>query len=444
MLKYSARICVGSLCSGTGRLPTTPVGEVFLGRTVDCTGRVLDGEPAPTNYEERLLDNPSPGILDRVGVSEPLFTGITAIDAMIPIGRGQREVVIGDRKTGKTTVLLNIILSQRTALVRCIYAPICTPAQRLATLLRSLKELPVSPKPATYLTTVFAGADAAPGAQIYTPNAAASHAEYYMLKGEHAVAMYDDLTRHASAYRQLSLLLRRPPGREAYPGDMFYLHARLLERAAKLSPRCGGGSLTAIPVLEIQDGDISTFLPTNVISITDGQIILSTELFTEQLRPAINMGLSVSRVGSACQLYAMKRLAGDLRVRLAVYEELVEYAKIAGELDKETQAKLREGECLRSILVQKTTQTLTPDQQLALIYAATRTDLLTIIKPDLMQKATLLLLEELDNFLAEGPFSKASSGDELTTATDNLTERLTQLACSPAWKGQMQVWQREN
>ncbi len=345
-----------------------PVGDAVIGRVVNPLGQPLDGGPAIQSSETRKMDIVAPGIAERQPVKEPLQTGIKAIDSMIPIGRGQRELIIGDRKTGKTAIALDTIINQKGTGVKCFYVAVGQKESSVAQVVDVLK----SHGAMEYTTVVLAGAaDPAP-LQYIAPYAGCAMAEYFMWKGQATLCVYDDLTKQAAAYRQLSLLLRRPPGREAYPGDVFYLHSRLLERAVKLSSDKGGGSLTALPIIETQEGEVSAYIPTNVISITDGQIYLEPDLFFAGVRPAINVGISVSRVGGNAQTKAMKKIAGSLRLDLAAYRELEAFAQLGTELDKATQAQLDRGARLVELLKQPQYRPFSIEQEVMVIYAGTQ------------------------------------------------------------------------
>jgi F-type H+/Na+-transporting ATPase subunit alpha len=355
----------GDVVKRTGRIAEVPVGEALLGRVVDGLGNPIDGLGEVATTETRRLEFKAPGIVKRKSVHEPLQTGIKAIDAMIPIGRGQRELIIGDRKTGKTAVAVDTIINQKGTGVICIYVAIGQKRSSVAQLVEKLKE-----HGAMDHTIVVAATASEPAPMSFlAPFAGCAMGEYFMFKGQHAVVIYDDLSKHATAYRSMSLLLRRPPGREAYPGDVFYLHSRLLERAAKLSDDMGAGSLTALPVIETQEGDVSAYIPTNVISITDGQIFLQGELFHSGIRPAVNVGLSVSRVGGAAQTKAMKKVAGTLRLSLAQYRELQAFAQFGSDLDAATQAQLARGERLVEILKQSQYKPMPVELQVISIFA---------------------------------------------------------------------------
>lgn len=355
----------GSSVKSTGQIAAIPVGDALVGRVVDPLARPIDGKGDIQTSETRLIESPAPGIIARRSVHEPLQTGITAIDAMIPIGRGQRELIIGDRQTGKTAIAIDTILNQKEEDVICVYVAIGQKASTVAQIVSALEERGAM----DYTIVVAANASDPATLQWLAPYAGATIAEYFMYKGRHTLVVYDDLSKQAQAYRQMSLLLRRPPGREAYPGDVFFLHSRLLERAAKLNDELGSGSMTALPIIETQAGDVSAYIPTNVISITDGQIFLSSDLFNAGLRPAINAGISVSRVGSAAQIKAMKQVAGKVKLELAQYAELEAFSQFASDLDKATQQQLARGERLRELLKQPQYSPLSVAEQVAIIYA---------------------------------------------------------------------------
>ncbi len=357
----------GSSVRSTGRVAQIPVGDAVVGRVLDALARPLDGRGDLQTSETRLIESPAPGIIDRKSVYEPLQTGITAIDSMVPIGRGQRELIIGDRQTGKTAVAVDTILNQKGQDVICVYVAIGQKASTVAQVVNIFRERGAL----DYTVVVAANANDPATLQYLAPYTGATLAEYFMYKGQATLVVYDDLSKQAQAYRQMSLLLRRPPGREAYPGDVFYLHSRLLERAAKLSPELGEGSMTALPIVETQAGDVSAYIPTNVISITDGQIFLSADLFNAGLRPAINAGISVSRVGSAAQIKAMKQVAGKLKLDLAQFAELEAFSQFASDLDKATQNQLARGQRLRELLKQPQYSPIPVEEQVAIIYAGT-------------------------------------------------------------------------
>ncbi len=357
----------GDTVKRTGRIFQVPVGKAMLGRVVDPLGRPIDGKGPIQAEETRVVELKAPGIVVRQPVKEPLQTGIKAIDAMIPIGRGQRELIIGDRQTGKTAIAIDTIINQKGKNCYCIYVAIGQKRSTVARVVATLEEHGAM----EYTTVVAATASEPAPLQYIAPYSGCSMGEYFRDNGMHALIIYDDLTKQAQAYRQLSLLLRRPPGREAYPGDIFYTHSRLLERAAKLNDAHGGGSLTALPIIETQAGDVSAYIPTNVISITDGQIYLETDLFYSGVRPAINVGLSVSRVGGNAQIKAMKQVAGRLRLELAQFRELEAFAQFGSDLDKATQMQLARGQRLVEILKQDQYQPLEVEKQIMIIYAAT-------------------------------------------------------------------------
>jgi F-type H+/Na+-transporting ATPase subunit alpha len=352
----------------TARIISVPVGEEMLGRVVNALGQPIDGKGPITTKQFLPIERLAPGVVDRQPVKEPLQTGLKAIDGMVPIGRGQRELIIGDRQTGKTAVAVDTIINQRGQNVICIYNAVGQKQSTVAQVVRTLEEYD-----AMSYTIVVAASASDPAPMLYiSPYSACAIGEYFRDSGRHALVVYDDLSKHAQAYREISLLLRRPPGREAYPGDVFYLHSRLLERAAKLNTAQGGGSLTALPIIETQAGDLSAYIPTNVISITDGQIFLESDLFHQGVRPAINVGNSVSRVGGSAQIRAMRQVAGSLRLDLAQYRELAAFAQFGSDLDKATQAQLNRGRRLVEILKQPQYQPLAVDKQVAIIYAATK------------------------------------------------------------------------
>ncbi len=364
----------GSSVRATGKIAQVPVGDGYLGRVVNSLARPIDGKGEIPTSENRLIESAAPGIISRRSVHEPLQTGLVAVDAMIPIGRGQRELIIGDRQTGKTAVAVDTILNQKGKDVICVYVAIGQKASSIAQVVNVLQERGAL----DYTIIVAATADSPATLQYLAPYTGAALAEYFMYKGRHTLVIYDDLSKQAQAYREMSLLLRRPPGREAYPGDVFYLHSRLLERAAKLSDKLGGGSMTALPIVETQEGDVSAYIPTNVISITDGQIFLSGDIFNAGIRPAINVGISVSRVGSAAQVKAMKQVAGKLKLELAQFAELEAFSQFASDLDQATQNQLARGQRLRELLKQAQTAPLSVSDQVASIYAGTNGYLDTI------------------------------------------------------------------
>ncbi|RFP56082.1 MAG: F0F1 ATP synthase subunit alpha [Limnothrix sp. CACIAM 69d] len=399
----------GSTVRATGKIAAIPVGDAVVGRVVDALARPIDGKGDIAATETRLIESMAPGIIARKSVCEPMQTGITAIDSMIPVGRGQRELIIGDRQTGKTSIAIDTIINQKSEDVICIYVAIGQKASSVAQVIDVLKESGAL----DYTIVVAANANDPATLQYLAPYTGAAIAEYFMYKGKATLVVYDDLSKQAQAYRQMSLLLRRPPGREAYPGDVFYLHSRLLERAAKLSDELGGGSMTALPIIETQAGDVSAYIPTNVISITDGQIFLSADLFNSGLRPAVNAGISVSRVGSAAQTKAMKKVAGKVKLELAQYDDLAAFAQFASDLDKATQDQLARGQRLRELLKQPQYSPLGVDEQVAVIYAGINGHL-DEIPVNLITKFVAGLRDYLKN-------NKAGYG-EAVRSTKQLTE----------------------
>ena len=355
----------GTSCKRLGKLLEVPVGPNTLGRVVNALGEPVDGKGPIEAAEHRFVEEKAPGIMARKSVHEPLQTGIKAIDALVPIGRGQRELIIGDRQTGKTTVAIDTIINQKGEDVKCIYVAIGQKASSVANTVAALEAAGAM----EYTTIVNAGASESSALQFLAPYTGVTMGEYYRDNGQHCLIIYDDLSKHAVAYREMSLLLRRPPGREAYPGDVFYLHSRLLERAAKLNDDLGAGSLTALPIIETQAGDVAAYIPTNVISITDGQIFLETDLFNSGIRPAINVGLSVSRVGGAAQIKATKQVAGTLKLDLAQFRELEAFAQFASDLDAATRAQLERGQRMVELLKQGVNKPLVIQKQVAVIYA---------------------------------------------------------------------------
>jgi len=358
----------GDLVKRTRRIMQVPAGPALIGRVVNPLGLPLDGKGPIVTDTYMFIERLAPGVVDRLPVREPLQTGIKAIDAMIPIGRGQRELIIGDRQTGKTAIVLDTIINQKDKDVICIYVAIGQKQSTIAQIIKILEDYGAM----DYTIVVVAAASDPSPLQYLAPYAGCAMGEYFRDRGQHALVIYDDLSKHAAAYREISLLLRRPPGREAYPGDVFYLHSRLLERAAKLNDEKGGGSLTALPIIETQAGDVSGYIPTNVISITDGQIYLEQELFNAGIRPAINVGISVSRVGGSAQIKAMKQVAGKLRLDLAQYRELATFAQFGTELDRASQAQLERGRRLTEVLKQDQFQPLPVEKQIVIIYAGNR------------------------------------------------------------------------
>ena len=364
----------GDIVKTTGRVVEVPVGDQLTGRVVNSLGQPIDNKGPIETDKYRPIERVASGVISRKSVDTPIQTGIKAIDAMVPIGRGQRELIIGDRQTGKTAIAIDTIINQKGQGVHCIYVAIGQKASTVANIVKTLEEFGAM----DYTTVVASTASELAPLQYIAPYAGCAIGEEWMERGEDVLVVYDDLSKHATAYRTLSLLLRRPPGREAYPGDVFYLHSRLLERAARLSDELGGGSLTALPIIETQAGDVSAYIPTNVISITDGQIYLETEMFNAGFRPAINAGLSVSRVGGSAQIKAMKKIAGPIRTDLAQYRELAAFAQFGSELDDDTKERLDQGERIREILKQPQYQPLPVEKQVAIIYAAVKKHLLDL------------------------------------------------------------------
>ena len=367
-------ITEGDIVKTTGRVVEVPVGDQLTGRVVNSLGQPIDNKGPIETDKYRPIERVASGVISRKSVDTPIQTGIKAIDAMVPIGRGQRELIIGDRQTGKTAIAIDTIINQKGQGVHCIYVAIGQKASTVANIVKTLEEFGAM----DYTTIVASTASELAPLQYIAPYAGCAIGEEWMERGEDVLVVYDDLSKHATAYRTLSLLLRRPPGREAYPGDVFYLHSRLLERAARLSDELGGGSLTALPIIETQAGDVSAYIPTNVISITDGQIYLETEMFNAGFRPAINAGLSVSRVGGSAQIKAMKKIAGPIRTDLAQYRELAAFAQFGSELDDDTKERLDQGERIREILKQPQYQPLPVEKQVAIIYAAVKKHLLDL------------------------------------------------------------------
>ena len=374
LLGEQKNINEGDTVKSTGRVATVPVGDALLGRVVNALGQPIDGKGPINTTKRRNIERVAPGVITRKSVDTPLQTGIKAIDAMVPIGRGQRELIIGDRQTGKTAIAIDTIINQKSQKVKCIYVAIGQKASTVANIVKTLEEHGAM----AYTTVVVSTASDLAPLQYISPYAGCAIGEEWMENGDDVLVIYDDLSKHATAYRTLSLLLRRPPGREAYPGDVFYLHSRLLERAAKLSDKLGGGSLTALPIIETQAGDVSAYIPTNVISITDGQIYLETEMFNSGFRPAVNAGLSVSRVGGAAQIKAIKKLAAPIRVELAQYRELAAFSQFGSELDEATKEKLEQGSRIKEVLKQDQYNTMPVEYQVIIIYAATKKYLLDI------------------------------------------------------------------
>jgi F-type H+-transporting ATPase subunit alpha len=379
LLGDSKNINEGDIVKTTGRVVEVPCGDAMLGRVVNALGQPIDGKGPIETDKFRQIERVASGVIARKSVDTPLQTGIKAIDSMVPIGRGQRELIIGDRQTGKTAIAIDTIINQKGQNVKCIYVAIGQKSSTVATIVKTLEEYGAM----SYTTVVASTASELAPLQYIVPYAGCAIGEEWMENGEDVLIVYDDLSKHATAYRTLSLLLRRPPGREAYPGDVFYLHSRLLERAARLSDELGGGSLTALPIIETQAGDVSAYIPTNVISITDGQIYLETEMFNSGFRPAVNAGLSVSRVGGSAQIKAMKKIAGPIRVELAQYRELAAFSQFGSELDADTKERLAQGERIKEMLKQPQYKPMPVEYQVMIIYAATKKYLLDIAVEDI-------------------------------------------------------------
>ena len=371
----------GDTVKTTGRVVEVPVGDAMIGRVVNALGQPIDGKGPIKTERFRQIERVASGVISRKSVDTPLQTGIKAIDSMIPIGRGQRELIIGDRQTGKTAIAIDTIINQKGQGVKCIYVAIGQKASTVASIVKTLEEFGAM----SYTTVVAATASELAPLQYIAPYSGCAIGEEWMENGEDVLVVYDDLSKHATAYRTLSLLLRRPPGREAYPGDVFYLHSRLLERAARLSDKLGGGSLTALPIIETQAGDVSAYIPTNVISITDGQIYLETEMFNAGFRPAINAGLSVSRVGGSAQIKAIKKISAPIRTELAQYRELAAFSQFGSELDADTKEKLDQGERIKEILKQPQYQPMPVEKQVIIIYVATNQYLLDIPTDEILR-----------------------------------------------------------
>ena len=387
LLGSTRNINEGDTVKTTGRVVEVPVGDAMTGRVVNALGQPIDGKGPIETSKFRPIERVASGVISRKSVDTPLQTGIKAIDSMVPIGRGQRELIIGDRQTGKTAIAIDTIINQKGQGVKCIYVAIGQKASTVASIVKTLEEFGAM----AYTTVVASTASELAPLQYIAPYAGCAIGEEWMEKGEDVLVIYDDLSKHATAYRTLSLLLRRPPGREAYPGDVFYLHSRLLERAARLSDKLGGGSLTALPIIETQAGDVSAYIPTNVISITDGQIYLETEMFNSGLRPAINAGLSVSRVGGSAQIKAMKKIAAPIRVELAQYRELAAFAQFGSELDADTTEKLAQGARIQQMLKQPQYKPMPVEDQIIIIFATTRKYLLDIEVGDVGRFETELI-----------------------------------------------------
>ncbi len=410
----------GSTIKRTGKVVSVPVGEGMIGRVVNALGQPIDGKGPVEAADYRAIESPAPGILDRQPVKQPLQTGIKAIDSMIPIGRGQRELIIGDRQTGKTVIATDTIINQKGKDVLCIYVAIGQKRSTVATLVENLEKNGAM----AYTTVVCATASELSPLQYIAPYAGCAMGEYFMNKGRHVLIIYDDLSKHAVAYRALSLLIRRPPGREAYPGDVFYLHSRLLERAAKLSDAKGGGSLTALPIIETQAGDVSAYIPTNVISITDGQIFLETELFHAGIRPAVNPGISVSRVGGNAQIKAMKKVAGTLKLIYSQYRELQGFAQFGSDLDADTKARLAQGERIVEVLKQDRNSPVAVEKQVAILYATIHGYLKEVAVSDIAEYEQRLYDYLDENVTAAGVMETIRTTGDLKPETE---EKLKQV-----------------
>jgi len=413
LLGDAKNINEGDIVKTTGRVVEVPVGDAMLGRVVNALGQPIDGKGPIDSTKYRKIERVASGVISRKSVDTPLQTGIKAIDSMVPIGRGQRELIIGDRQSGKTAIAVDTIINQKGQGVKCIYVAIGQKASTVAALVKTLQEYGAM----DYTTIVAATASELAPLQYIAPYSGCAIGEEWMEAGQDVLIIYDDLSKHATAYRTLSLLLRRPPGREAYPGDVFYLHSRLLERAARLSDELGGGSLTALPIIETQAGDVSAYIPTNVISITDGQIYLETEMFNSGFRPAVNAGLSVSRVGGSAQIKAMKKIAGSIRIDLAQYRELAAFAQFGSDLDADTKEKLDQGARIKEILKQPQYQPMPVEYQVIIIYAATKKFLLDIAVEDVLafEKG---LFEFLDTKYPEIP-AFIRDNKQMDDATEN-------------------------
>ncbi|MBO5536030.1 MAG: F0F1 ATP synthase subunit alpha [Firmicutes bacterium] len=414
----------GSIVKRTGRVVSVPVGEALIGRVVNALGQPIDGKGEIATTETRPIESPAPGIIERKGVNVPLQTGIKAIDSMIPIGRGQRELIIGDRQTGKTAIATDTIINQKDTGVICIYVAI---GQKNSTVVQLVEQLSKAGA-MDYTIVVSATASELAPMQYIAPYAGCTMGEYFMQQGKDVLIIYDDLSKHAVAYRALSLLIRRPPGREAYPGDVFYLHSRLLERAARLAPEYGGGSLTALPIIETQAGDVSAYIPTNVISITDGQIFLESELFHSGIMPAVNPGISVSRVGGNAQIKAMKKVAGSLKLIYSQYRELQSFAQFGSDLDADTKARLAQGERVVEVLKQGRNSPVPVEKQVCIIYAVTHdflkevpVDRVALYEQGLYARLDSQHQDVLNEIRMTGKFEKATE-DKLVRALTDYTK----------------------
>ncbi|HUT21924.1 MAG TPA: F0F1 ATP synthase subunit alpha [Candidatus Bipolaricaulota bacterium] len=414
------KIKEGDIVKSTGKILSVPVSESLIGRVIDPLGNVIDGKTPVKAEQFYPIEKIAPGVITRSSVNQPVQTGIKAIDSMIPIGRGQRELIIGDRQTGKSAIAIDAIINQKGQDMICIYVAIGQKESKIARIKSKLEEKGAM----DYTIIVVAGASDSASLSFIAPYSGCAIGEFFMDKGKDVLVVYDDLSKHAVSYREISLLLRRPPGREAYPGDIFYLHSRLLERAAKLSEEEGGGSLTALPIIETQAGDVSAYIPTNVISITDGQIYLESDLFYQGIRPALNIGLSVSRVGSAAQLKAMKKVAGKLRLDLAQYRELAAFAQFASELDEATRKQLERGERVTEILKQGQYEPMAVEHQIAILYIAVN-GYLDDVKTDKIRLFEAGYHKYLDN-VAKGLLDKIKKEKDLSEEIENEMKRLVE------------------
>ena len=417
LLGDTSSISEGDTVKTTGRVVEVPVGDAMLGRVVNALGQPIDGKGPIETTKYRRIERVASGVIARKSVNTPLQTGIKAIDSMIPIGRGQRELIIGDRQTGKTAIAIDTIINQKGQNVKCIYVAIGQKASTVASIVTTLEEYGAM----DYTTIVAATASELAPLQYIAPYSGCAMGEEWMEAGQDVLIVYDDLSKHAAAYRTLSLLLKRPPGREAYPGDVFYLHSKLLERAARLSDALGGGSLTALPIIETQAGDVSAYIPTNVISITDGQIYLETEMFNSGFRPAVNAGLSVSRVGGSAQIKAMKKIAGPIRIDLAQYKELAAFAQFGSDLDADTKEKLAQGERIREVLKQPQYKPMPVEYQVIIIYVATKKYLLDI-EVSKIQEFEKQLFNFIDTKYAEIP-KAIREEKQISDATEDLLKK---------------------
>ena len=433
LLGSASNIEEGDIVKTTGRVVEVPVGDALLGRVVNSLGQPIDGKGPVQTDKFRKIERVASGVITRKSVDTPLQTGIKAIDSMVPIGRGQRELIIGDRQTGKTAIAIDTIINQKGQNVKCIYVAIGQKASTVANIVKTLEEFGAM----AYTTVVVSTASDLAPLQYIAPYSGCAIGEEWMENGEDVLVVYDDLSKHATAYRTLSLLLRRPPGREAYPGDVFYLHSRLLERAVRMSDEYGGGSLTALPIIETQAGDVSAYIPTNVISITDGQIYLETEMFNSGFRPAVNAGLSVSRVGGAAQIKAMKKIAAPIRTELAQYRELASFAQFGSELDADTKEKLAQGERIKEVLKQPQYQPMPVQYQVIIIYAVTKRFLLDVPVEDItrFEKEFFDYLDtkhpEIPAAIAEEKVISDATEEKLVKALNDFKAEFLKEVCRP-------------